>query len=90
MNFTELFKKYSSYVYNYALKLSCNPNVAEDISQETFLKAWEKRDQLQKKESAVKSLLYRARMNLDDFFSKHCDLIKIDNPCNCKAWVELI
>lgn len=193
MNFNELFEKYSSYIYNYALKLSCDPNVAEDVAQETFLKAWRNQDQLRSQESlkfwlrkiclncflmkvrkekgkvdlsydeltslekegsqlqisssdaspedevmvdeavkdiqngcfmamvrrltpnqrmafslidmfgltmeevagllgisksAIKALLYRARMNLDDFFSRRCDLIKVDNPCNCKAWAD--
>lgn len=37
---------------------------------------------------AVKGLLYRARMNLDSFFSNHCSIIDIKNPCSCKAWIE--
>lgn len=191
MNFDKLFSEYSSYIYNYALKLSCDPNIAEDISQETFLKAWKKRDQLKKQESvkywlrkiclnsflmklrkengrislsydeledlkregrvlqisslspspedeiivdeaikeiqngcflamvrrltpnqritfslidmfglsmdevaellglsksAIKALLHRARMNLDDFFSRRCNLVRVDNPCSCIAW----
>ncbi len=191
MNFNELFREYSSYIYNYALRLSCDPNVAEDISQETFLKAWKNKNQLKNEESikywlrkiclnsflmkirkdkgkidlsydeltnlerdgsvlqisspapspedevivdeaikdiqngcflamvrrltpnqritfslidmfglsmdevakllgisksAIKALLHRARMNLDDFFSRRCNLVKVDNPCNCTAW----
>ena len=38
--------------------------------------------------SATKGLLYRARMNLDSFFSGHCNLIDVNNPCSCKAWIE--
>ncbi|WP_432664960.1 RNA polymerase sigma factor [Wukongibacter baidiensis] len=191
MNFDQLFSKYSSYIYNYALKLSCDPSVAEDISQETFLKAWKNKGQLKNEEaikywlrkiclntflmklrkekgkidlsydeltsleregsvlqisspspspedevivdeaikeiqngcflamvrrltpnqriafslidmfglsmdevanllglskSAIKALLHRARMNLDDFFSRRCNLVKVSNPCNCIAW----
>ncbi len=38
--------------------------------------------------SAAKGLLYRARMNLDSFFSDHCEFIRKDNPCSCKAWID--
>jgi len=193
MDFNELFNKYSTYIYNYALKLSCNPNTAEDLSQETFLMAWKNKEQLKNHESvkywlrkiclntflmkirkekgkidlsydeltdleregsilqisspnplpedevlvdeaikeiqngcflamvrrltlnqritfslidmfglsmdevselmglsksAIKALLHRARMNLDNFFSSHCNLIRVDNPCSCKSWVD--
>lgn len=193
MNFEDLFSEHASYIYNYALRLSCNPAAAEDLSQETFLKAWKNRYQLRDQKSvkywlrkiclntflmkirkqknniqlsldeltdieregatlqistpdpspedellvdesikeiqngcflamvrkltlnqritfslidmfglsmdevsevmglsksAIKALLYRARMNLDAFFSNHCNLIKISNPCNCKSWVD--
>lgn len=36
---------------------------------------------------ALKGLLYRARMNLDSFFSDHCNLLDAKNPCSCEAWV---
>lgn len=36
---------------------------------------------------AAKGLLYRARMNIDSFFSDHCNLIYEKNPCSCKAWI---
>lgn len=195
MNFDDLLSKYSCYIYNYALKLSCDPGVAEDISQETFLKAWKSKDQLKSEESvkywlrkiclnsflmkirkekgkidlsydeltdleregkvlqltssdpspedevivdeaikdmqnvcflamvrrltpnqritfslidmfglsmdevadilglskcAIKALLHRARMNLDNFFSRRCSLIKVANPCNCIAWYDFV
>lgn len=38
--------------------------------------------------SATKGLLYRARMNIDSFFSNHCNLLDEKNPCSCKAWIE--
>jgi RNA polymerase sigma-70 factor (ECF subfamily) len=38
--------------------------------------------------SAAKGLLYRSRMNLDSFFSTHCNLLDVNNPCSCKAWIE--
>ena len=37
---------------------------------------------------ATKGLLHRARMNIDSFFADHCNLIHMNNPCSCKAWIE--
>lgn len=39
-------------------------------------------------EGGIKSMLYRARMNLDSFFADHCNIIQVENPCSCKAWQE--
>jgi RNA polymerase sigma-70 factor (ECF subfamily) len=191
MDIEILIDTYGTYVYNYALKLSCHPSVAEDLTQETFISAWQKistlensnaikswllkicfnnflmkerksqnyrellyddiyllekeghlfKDNLPKPEdeviveetirelqngcflamvrrltlhqriafslidmfglsldevskligiskSATKGLLYRAHMNLDSFFHNHCNLLDINNPCSCKAWLE--
>ena len=38
--------------------------------------------------NATKGLLYRAHMNLDSFFHNHCNLLDVNNPCSCKAWIE--
>lgn len=192
MKVEELISNYGKYTYNYALKLTCHPNAAEDLCQETFIIAWQKIDtlknpnaikawlrkicfnkflmnerkknhnleqffyneleQLEKegklytnsavkpedevivKESiselqngcflamarrltltqriafslvdmfglsleevseilniskgAVKGLLYRAHMNLDSFFYNHCNLLDVNNPCSCEAWMK--
>ena len=188
---TQIFNNYYVYIYNYALKLSCHPDDAADITQDTFVKAWmnintlkdenalskwlrticyheflmkirknqsdkqmmvEDWDKLEEEglllkqdiplpeeevivaeevkslqngcflamvrrlslnqriafslvdmfglttdqvaeilkisKGATKGLLYRARMNIDSFFSDHCDLIFEHNPCSCKAWIE--
>lgn len=195
MDIDSLVNTYGSYIYSYALKLSCDPHLAEDLAQETFIKAWKNSEQLvdnhalkawlrkiclnsflmhlrkEKKlaqishedihtlendgfllettfseptpedevlvdesikelqngcflamtrklslhqrmafslvdmfglsidetakvlelsKSAVKGLLYRARMNLDSFFHSHCNLIHVNNPCNCKAWIGFV
>lgn len=36
---------------------------------------------------AAKGLLYRARMNIDSFFSGHCSVLNNANPCSCRAWI---
>lgn len=35
-----IIESYGQYVYNLALKLSANPEYADDLMQETFIKAW--------------------------------------------------
>lgn len=37
---------------------------------------------------AAKSLLHRARQNIDSFFAARCSLIYPENPCRCKAYLE--
>jgi len=36
---------------------------------------------------ATKGLLFRARMNIDSFFADHCNILNMNNPCSCKAWI---
>lgn len=56
MSIEEVINKYGTYIYNYALKLSCHPMDAEDISQETFIQAWKNLKGLQS-EAALKQWL---------------------------------
>lgn len=191
MEIENLIHEYGAYVFHFALKLTCHPQKAEDIAQETFIQAWKNLNQLKEEkaikkwlrticfhcflmdyrkndtkkvayveditilekegkflmrenplpeeevlveesikelqngcfyamvrkltlsqritfslidmfglsvgevaeimelsETAVKGLLHRARMNLDAFFSDHCNLIDAKNPCSCKAWIK--
>jgi len=190
MNIDQIVQDYGRYIYNYALKLTCHPVDAEDLAQETFIKAWENlgslkseyalkkwlsticynqflmkiRQKSRGKEEllenyeileqegiiinnsfpnpvdevlveeeikelqngcflamvrkltlnqrivfslvdmygmgvedvsglletsvlATKGLLFRARMNIDSFFADHCNILNINNPCSCKAWI---
>lgn len=56
MNITEIFNNYYSYIYNYALKLTCQPTDASDIAQETFIKAWKKLETLKDEKALAKWL----------------------------------
>lgn len=49
-----IFKDYNKYIYNYALKLTCHPDDALDITQETFIKAWRNIDKLKDENSLAK------------------------------------
>jgi RNA polymerase sigma-70 factor (family 1) len=44
--FTRLFGRYSDWVYATALRLTESPELAEEITQEVFLKVWVKRAEL--------------------------------------------
>ena len=51
MDIIKVYNDYYKYIYNYALKLSCHPDDALDITQETFLTALNKIDTLKNKEA---------------------------------------
>lgn len=36
-----IVNEYGDYIFNYALRLCCNPTLAEDLAQETFINAWQ-------------------------------------------------
>lgn len=56
MPIQEMLERYGQFIYNYALKLSCHPVDAEDLTQETFIIAWEKQDSLREQEALGKWL----------------------------------
>jgi len=55
-NITQIFNDYHIYIYNYALKLSCHPDDAADLTQETFVKAWMKLNTLNEEHALSKWL----------------------------------
>ncbi|RPI13559.1 MAG: RNA polymerase sigma factor [Ignavibacteriae bacterium] len=42
--FKELFEKYVNRIYAFCMRISSNPQVAEELTQDVFVKAWEKLD----------------------------------------------
>lgn len=50
MDFDEIFEDNYKYIYTYALKLTGHIKDAEDLTQDVFLKAYSKRDQLKDEE----------------------------------------
>ncbi len=59
--FLELVKKHQAQIYRYSLYLLDNPEDAKDITQETFMKAWEHRARLRPK--TVHSWLLKCAQN---------------------------
>lgn len=69
-------------------RLTLNQRIAFSLVDMYGMKINEVADILQVSIQAAKGLLYRARMNIDSFFANHCDILNVDNPCSCKAWIE--
>lgn len=61
--FNNLFERFYNVVYDFAVWQTGNPALAEDISQETFIRAYNKLDQL-KPPYNIKSWLFRIARNL--------------------------
>lgn len=74
--------------YAMVRKLTLPQRIVFSLTDMFGLPLAETADMVQLSESATKGLLYRARKNLDAFFSEHCNLIKTDNFCSCKAWIN--
>ena len=60
--FIDLFNQYYSLVKNFVYYKTGNIEIAEDITQETFIKVWEKKNEIRKE--TIKSLLYTIAGNL--------------------------
>ena len=78
--YEELVKQYQTELYRFAYWLSKDPTVAEDLVQETFLRAWRALDSLQD-EKAVKPWLLTIvrRENARRFERKQFDYADVDN-----------
>jgi RNA polymerase sigma-70 factor (ECF subfamily) len=61
-DFIELFNEMYQPLKNYVYYKTGNIDVAEDVSQDTFIKVWEKRDDI--RPQTVKALLYTIANNL--------------------------
>jgi RNA polymerase sigma-70 factor (ECF subfamily) len=62
VDFHGLFTRYSQDVYRFALYLSADPSLAEEICQETFVRAWITPGEI--REGTVKAYLLRIARNL--------------------------
>ena len=62
VSFETIVQDYGTYVYNQALKLTCNLQDAEDLAQETLIKAWQHHREL-KEDHALASWLRTICLN---------------------------
>lgn len=61
--FADIFDKYYSRIYFYVLSISSNSDDAADISQETFIRFYEKREFFEN-ESKIRGWLFRVSHNM--------------------------
>lgn len=76
-DFEQIIKDYGQYIYNFAYKLSVDPQDAKDISQNTFIKAWQHLDSLNNS-YAIKKWLRMICLNEFRMKLKKQKRIKID------------
>ena len=59
----QLLEQWSTFAYHFALRLTLNRHLAEDLTQEALLRAWQNRRQLQDPQKG-KAWLFRILVNL--------------------------
>jgi len=78
--FETLVKAYSNDLYRFAYWLCSNPTIADDLVQETFLRAWKALDKLEDEKKAKSWLItILRRENARRFERKRFDLVDIDD-----------
>jgi RNA polymerase sigma-70 factor (ECF subfamily) len=79
LKYEALVRAYSDDLYRYGVWLCRDPNIAEDLVQETFLRAWRSLESL-KDQGAAKSWLITIlrRENARRFERKQFDLVDIE------------
>lgn len=74
--------------YAMVKKLSLNQRIAFSLIDMFGLQVADVAELLEISENAAKALLHRARKNLEQFFTGHCNLLDAQNPCSCQAWID--
>ncbi len=78
--FETLAKAYSNDLYRFAYWLCGNPSIADDLVQETFLRAWKALDKLEDEKKAKSWLItILRRENARRFERKRFELVDIDD-----------
>ena len=77
MDIEQIIGEHGTYIYNFALKLSANPKDAEDLAQETFIKAWKHLEDL-KNPNAMKKWLRIICLNEFRMKLKRENRLKVD------------
>ncbi len=62
INFHDLYESYANEIYRFALWLTGNPSVAEDITSETFIRAWVHKNKI--RTETLKAYLFTISRNI--------------------------
>jgi RNA polymerase sigma-70 factor (ECF subfamily) len=76
--FIRAFEEYNENIYRFVFfKLNQNRQVAEDVTQNVFMKAWEKRDSYDATKSSLRTWLYliSKRLVVDEYRKKSMPVI---------------
>lgn len=80
----EWFEKYHSMIHGYLFSQTQNIHLADDLAQETFVRAWERRDEYQERGLAKAFLFQIATRCLKDHFRR-----KRETLCDDRTWTRL-
>ncbi|MDR0995400.1 MAG: sigma-70 family RNA polymerase sigma factor [Tannerella sp.] len=84
--FSELYLIYADQVYGFALKLLKSTADAEDVLQDTFLRLWDKREDLSA-ERSLKAYLFQTAYHLVvDRFRGRMDSVELENCIESEAY----
>jgi len=72
--FNELVERHISRIYAFALRLSGDPHVAEDVTAETCIKVWKHIDSFDETKRVMPWIFTIARNTAFDFFRKRKDI----------------
>ena len=81
----EWFKSYHRAIHGYLFSLTQSVHLADDLTQETFLRVWERFDSYEERGSA-KAFLFRVATHcLKDWFRRHSETL-----CDEETWNALM
>ncbi len=80
IQFTLLYNRYKKRLYNFILRLSEDSMVAEDITQNVFVKLFENFEQIRDKDSANFWLFRSARNEYYNYYNKNKRSVELDDP----------
>lgn len=80
-NYVEIFREYNVLIFRYIYsRVGNNKELAQDLTQEVFLKVWKKKESFNENKGSIKTWLFRIAQNtlIDEYRSKYSNLIEND------------
>lgn len=92
-NFLEVFRNYNGQIFGYVyLRVAKNRAVAEDLTQEIFIKAWQNRTRFDARKANIKTWLYVIAHNsvVDHWRKTRVGTVSLDNTITNQLTVDTI